>query len=334
MAATALDVEDLTERASVVAARQLSATVSDVRPLDGGSSSLTYLARLREADGTSRPIVLKVAPPGVPPTRNRDVLRQAAVLRHVSAVPGVLAPGVLFSDPPRSLDQPPLFAMEFVEGECLEPIMDPDVVLPDADQVESRARSGARMLAALHAASTDGIAEPETGISAEVRRWAKAFDTVDPEFRPEAERAGSALMAQLPDSRPPSLIHGDFRLGNSLCHGGEIRAVIDWEIWALSDPRIDLAWFLSFSSPERLPTAVRSAPGMPGAAELLAEYRAAGGAEPSDLGWFEALMRFKHAAVTALLAKHNRRKPTPDTRLEQAASTVPGSLAATLDLLG
>ena len=46
--------------------------------LPGGTVSLVYTATVRGGrDGVER-MVLKVAPPGLPPVRNRDVLRQAA----------------------------------------------------------------------------------------------------------------------------------------------------------------------------------------------------------------------------------------------------------------
>src|SRR5580698_7849392 len=45
------------------------AGVTGVVPLSGGASSLTYAGTLDE-----RRVVVKVAPPGVEPVRNRDVL--------------------------------------------------------------------------------------------------------------------------------------------------------------------------------------------------------------------------------------------------------------------
>ena len=52
----------------------------DVRPLAGGASSLSYRATVTWG-GDDRAVVVKVAPAGLEPTRNRDVLRQARVLR-------------------------------------------------------------------------------------------------------------------------------------------------------------------------------------------------------------------------------------------------------------
>ncbi|KAA2261197.1 phosphotransferase family protein [Solihabitans fulvus] len=327
MTATAPDLRQLAERVS----NALGGTrIRELGPLAGGASGLTYLAV--SADGMR--VVVKVAPRGVPPVRNRDVLRQAALLRRLASVPGVAVPAVLFDAPGESLDVPPLFGCEFVAGEALEPIMDPDVVLPPPQRIAARARHAAAMLAALHAAPATVLGdEPAVGLHAEVARWQRVFETASVEHGPLATMVRDALLAGLPAALPATVVHGDFRLGNLLCRGDRVRAVIDWEIWAASDPRVDLLWFLSFTHPDRMPTAVRAAPGMPDAEELLAAYRAAGGGDPCDLTWFDALVRFKHAAVTALLAKHNGRRAVPDRRLARAVETVPGSLRTAIALL-
>ncbi len=37
---------------------------------------------------------------------------------------------------------------------------------------------------------------------------------------------------------------GDARLGNQMSRDGEIVAVLDWEMVALGDPRLDLGWWI------------------------------------------------------------------------------------------
>ena len=136
--------------------------------------------------------------------------------------------------------------------------------MPGPDTLRGRATSAARMLAALHDVPIDGDPydrEPPIGLAAEVARWAHAFSTVDEELRPNATEVGDRLLADLPAELPPVLLHGDYRLGNTLCVGPDLRAIIDWEIWSVGDPRIDLLWFLLFADRRRLPTAPRSAPG-------------------------------------------------------------------------
>ena len=103
------------------------------------------------------------------------------------------------------------------------------------------------------------------------------------------------------------MIHGDFRLGNTLSKGTQVVSVIDWEIWARADPRVDLAWFLMMCNPDaelERPTA----DGMPPTEELLDTYERARGIEVKDMNWFNALARYKQAAITALLIRNARRR--------------------------
>src|ERR1022692_601296 len=93
--------------------------VRDIRRLAGGASSLTYKGRTA---GGGR-VVVKLAPAGIPPLLNRDVLRQARVLRALMPT-GVPVPEVLWADPGDPPDVPPLFVMSFVDGSTLEPLYD------------------------------------------------------------------------------------------------------------------------------------------------------------------------------------------------------------------
>jgi len=75
--------------------------------------------------------------------------------------------------------------------------------------------------------------------------------------------------------------------------------VIDWEIWSVGDPRVDLSWFCYFTDEARHPAASSDEKtGMPTRDEVVARY----GALP-DLDWFDALTRYKEAAATALIFK-------------------------------
>ena len=106
------------------------ARVLRVSPLTGGTSSLTFLVELAGVAAAETPVVLKVAPPGLAPVRNRDVLRQARLQKAVQGRRGALAPDVLFSDPGDPPEVPPFMAMNLVPGECVEPVLCDDAERP------------------------------------------------------------------------------------------------------------------------------------------------------------------------------------------------------------
>jgi aminoglycoside phosphotransferase (APT) family kinase protein len=283
--------------------------------LPGGASSLTFLAEV-ESDAVER-VVVKAAPPGLAPVRNRDVLRQARLLRALEGRSGVRVPTVLFDDTGDPPETPPFFAMTFVAGESIDPNIDPGVddALPLPVMLTGRAHSAARVIAALHAIDPGDVGlgdEPEVTVADEVERWAEALATVPDELTGGPDDCAARLRDSLPAAVPSALIHGDFRLGNCLSVGPDVLAVIDWEIWARSDPRVDLAWFLLTADPARHPSAQRHAPGMPEPDDLLAVYRDAGGPDVPDLGWFTGLILYKLAAVSGLIAKNSAKRGEPD----------------------
>ena len=75
------------------------------------------------------------------------------------------------------------------------------------------------------------------------------------------------------------MVHGDFRLGNVLATGAHIAAVVDWEIWSVGDPRVDLGWFLVTADPATYRRATRYAASLPPLAELTEIYTGALGRE-------------------------------------------------------
>lgn len=302
-----VDLDELAARATAAAQSWApGCTVDDVQPLTGGASSLTFTAHVAGGPPDHERIVLKVAPPGLEPVRNRDVARQARLMRALDGAPGVRVPSIFFEDDGDPPEISPFHAMNVVAGECLEPLLQapPPDVMPF---VPDRAFAAAAMLAALHRVDPAqvGLAgEKETSLEGEIKRWTRAFETVDERMNARYLEADELLFATMPKALPPAICHGDYRLGNMLCEGGVVAALIDWEIWSLSDPRLDLAWFLFFTDEAKHPMASNHGPtGMPTADALYAAYVEASGAAPADFEWFHCLIRYKEAAATSLLMK-------------------------------
>jgi aminoglycoside phosphotransferase (APT) family kinase protein len=325
--------DELSRRASsALASRFPGSIVHNVEPLHGGSSSLTYVAEL--LGNVEEKVVVKVAPPGLSPIRNRDVLRQARVLRTLADSPGLAVPRVLGTDAGDPPDVPPLFVMTFVPGESFEPVFNAPGMGASYAEVRERAFAAARMLAALHAVDPTALGERETDLAREVGRWDKAFSTVDADLRggERADRVRDALMRTMPETYAPVILHGDYRLGNMQCEGSAIGALIDWEIWSIGDPRLDLAWFLLNSDPMH-PNGQGGGGGMPSAAELQAAYEDSTGRPVEHLQWFGALVRYKQAAAGALITKNSRRLARPGVDSDRTAALGPKLLDWSLEFL-
>ncbi|TFV60380.1 phosphotransferase family protein [Mycobacterium sp. PS03-16] len=316
---TELDLDALRDRLS-------KAGIRGVRPLAGGASSLTFAA---QRGGTS--VVVKVAPPGHAPTGHRDVLRQARILAALSGTE-VPVPELLWQD----AGAPPLFVMSRVPGECMEPLFDPPPGAVDPT-VRQRFGAAAGILAALHRHDPGALglgAEPVVDAAAEIDRWCATLDTVDTTLAPGWAEVAAALRADVPPAVGPAVVHGDFRLGNLLADGPRISAVIDWEIWSVGDPRIDVGWFLVNADPRTYRRPSPYAASVPPVDDLAGCYADALGAQVPDLQWFMALACFKSTATWALIVKHNRRRARPHPDLEAMARELPHLLARSRALLG
>lgn len=311
-----LDLDDLQRRTTAAAqAWAPGCTIENIASLEGGTVGIVFSADVVRGPAEHPRLVLKVAPPGLPPVRNRDVLRQARVMAALGGQPGVGVPTVLFTDPGEPDEVPPLFASSFVAGECAEPLLDAARSRRPDEIVRGRSFAAARMLASLHQVQPAAIGlgeEPELSAADEVERWTRTFDTVPDEVRTGYQECAAALLATVPAAVPSVVVHGDYRLGNMLSEGTEVRAIIDWEIWSRSDPRIDLSWFLFFTEEAGHPVAPDADSGVPSDKELLAAYEEAVGQPVRDLDWFHALTRYKEAAAMALIAKHAAKRGDSD----------------------
>lgn len=296
----------------------------------GGASSLTFAGDLAD-----RRVVVKVAPPGHAPIAHRDVLRQARIIRILEGTQ-VPVPEILFDDAGEPPEVPPLFVMSFAPGTSVEPLFDTDDAGPEP-AVAARFRHAARTLGALHELTPAELglaAEPVVAPVAEVDKWCRTLETVDPALAPDWQQVAAALRAATPSPIAPAIVHGDFRLGNMLAGEQGITAVIDWEIWSVGDPRVDVGWFLINSDPDTYRRATPHRGTTPPVRELVAEYEDALGRDAPRLAWFQALACFKSTATWSLIVKHNRRRPAPDPELEAMVATLPRLLARAADHLG
>lgn len=297
-----------------VAARlrtEFGETLTEFEPLLGGHSGLTYRVRTDRAA-----YVVKAVPPGRKPLGRHDMPRQAAIMRALADTP-VPVPRIVAEDSA----EPAWFAMELVAGESLEPVLDDPPVAPAL--AAARMRRAAAVLPLLHAVDPATLpgAEPPLSPADELARWARTLYAVPPELVAGGARLLDLLARDIPAPAAPTLVHGDYRLGNILCAGTEPAALIDWEIWSVGDPRVELGWFGVFTDGDCFPGVGRTVPGLPTAAELVAIYRESR-CLPGELTWFDALGRLKMAAIMGHNLRRHREGRHHDPDQEKLPATI------------
>ena len=301
----------LQERVAAILLADCGATLTDFQPLLGGHSGLTYRATTSTGD-----VVIKAVPEGQRSIGRHDMLRQAHILQALAGTE-VPVPRVVVVDE----IEPAWFAMEFVAGESLEPVLDDPAV--DPVLAANRMRRAAAVLPRLHEvdlATIAGLADPLTPAD-ELERWAKTLGAVPPELVVGADRLLELLRSDIPEPIEPTLVHGDYRLGNIISDGLEPVALIDWEIWSAGDPRVELGWFLVFADGSNFPGVGREVTGLPSAEELVALYTGAGPALP-ELNWFDALGRLKMAAIMGHNLRRHREGRHHDPDQEKLPDTI------------
>jgi aminoglycoside phosphotransferase (APT) family kinase protein len=278
------------------------ATVTRIDVLSGGHSGLTHVADLETAHGLEQ-VAIKSTPPGREPRGRHDVLRQARVIAGLDARGDVPVAPVRFSD----ASPPPFFATALVPGVAVDPIIDPDATDVAPATVAARWDAAISVLTRLHATPPSAVGagdEPVREPGEELAIWEATMRAAKMDDNAAVRRIVERMRATIPDARREAIVHGDFRLGNILFDGTRARALIDWEIWSVGDPAMDLGWFISFTDPANYPGIGREVPGTPSADSVLARYAELTSEDLDRLPWFLALGSFKLAAIQA----HNRRR--------------------------
>ncbi|MDF2434520.1 MAG: hypothetical protein JWP44_4151 [Mucilaginibacter sp.] len=276
--------------------------VRRVEVMPGGHSGLTHRVELDGLPGHEQ-VVVKSTPPGRAPRGRHDVLRQARLIRALGPVDGVPVPDVCFQD----AATPPFFAASCVPGEAVDPVIVEDDTTFAPGLVAARWDAATEILAALHQVPAERLdlpAERPREPGAELDLWCDTMRAARIDDDPGFVRLRDAMRSDVPAHSHTALVHGDFRLGNLLFTGAQPRAVIDWEIWSLGDPLVDVAWFVQFTDGDNFPGVGRRVEGTPSSTEVLDRDTTLVVHEREGVEWFIALGCLKLAAIQA----HNRRR--------------------------
>jgi aminoglycoside phosphotransferase (APT) family kinase protein len=221
--------------------RFLGMKIGDVEQFKGGQSNPTY--RFSAADG--KRYVLRRKPPGKLLPSAHAVDREYRVIKalHAAGFP-VARPHALCED--ESVIGTAFYVMDYVDGRVLW-----DQGLPGMTKAERFAIWDElnAVIARLHlldyrALGLEGFGKPGNYIERQIGRWTKQYRASET----ERVEAMDNLIDWLPKNIPPetgtTVVHGDYRLDNTIFHASEPRilAVLDWELSTLGDPLADFAY--------------------------------------------------------------------------------------------
>ncbi len=270
-------------------------------PVGEGHSNVTYLI---ERGG--REFVLRRPPrPPLPPSAH-DVLREARLL---SALRGTRArvPDVLAVCEETAVIGAPFYVMEYIPGEVIV------TSVPAAlDTPEERRRIGEQLIDALaeihavdwRAVGLEGFGKPTGYLERQLRRFSGLWELNKTREIPAVESVAQWLSEHLPESGPATVVHGDYRLGNTIFADeppARLLAVLDWEMATIGDPLADIGYLCMMWTEAGDPEGglrghlgnVTRAEGFPTRAELIARYEERSGRSMRDARWYTTLALWK-----------------------------------------
>jgi aminoglycoside phosphotransferase (APT) family kinase protein len=300
-----------------------------IEQFKGGQSNPTY-----RITAGGRRYALRRKPPGKLLPSAHAVDREFKVIKALHGVGFPVArPYVLCEDD--AVIGTAFYVMDCVDGRILW-----DQSLPGMSKGERRAiwEELNRVIALLHGIDYRTVGLGDFGkagsyIERQVGRWSKQYlasETVKIE-------AMDDLIAWLPKNVPATdettIVHGDYRLDNTVFHPTEPRmlAVLDWELSTLGDPLADFSYHcMSWHIPPGKFRGIEGLPleelGIPSEREYVEMYfRRTGrrGVDPSTWDYYMAYNLFRIAAILQGIAKRVLDGTAASEHAREAGSRAP-----------
>jgi aminoglycoside phosphotransferase (APT) family kinase protein len=272
-----------------------------VEPIGDGHSNVTYLLER----GGAQAVLRRPPRPPLPPSAH-DVLREARLLGALWDTPARV-PHVLAVCADLEVIGAPFYLMEFIDGEVI--VASVPAALDEPAQRRLIADELIDSLVEIHgvdwrAAGLEDFGKPTGYLERQVRRFLGLWELNKTREIPAVESVGKWLTDNLPESGPATIVHGDYRLGNTIYAKdapARLVGVLDWEMATIGDPLADIGYLCMMWSEKGDPVSglrahlggVTQAEGFPTRAEMIARYEEGSGRSMRDIRWYTTLALWK-----------------------------------------
>lgn len=211
-----------------------------VRQFEGGQSNPTF-----QLITPNRTYVMRKQPPGELLPSAHQVDREYRVMAALASTPVPVPKMYCLCEDPAVIGTK-FYVMEMVQGRLFT-----ETRLPTLTPSERRAiyLDLARVLAELHKVNPEAVGlgtfgRPGNYYERQIGRWSKQYIASQTENLEAMNQLMEWLPKNIPEAGPSVIVHGDYRLGNTLIHPTEPRivAVLDWELSTLGDGLADLGY--------------------------------------------------------------------------------------------
>jgi aminoglycoside phosphotransferase (APT) family kinase protein len=276
-----------------------------VSPMAGGGSCEIFAL-----DRGNEHWVLRRAPRHASSATAHDVLREFRILDAIKDEP-VRIPRPILSCADPGVFGTPFYVMERIDGLPIRANL--PAAWAAAPETHGRALEELTdALAEIHAVEWNAgdlapLAPRPDYLARQTARWLDQLASYGGRELPAAAGIGTWLDQHRPRDQEPALCHGDYKLDNVLFAPEpppRLLAVVDWEMAAIGDPLIDLAWALIFHpGPDgTMPLGRAKDPAfeiddLPDRRRLIERYGEASGRDTGSIGWYDVFARWKLAIV-------------------------------------
>jgi aminoglycoside phosphotransferase (APT) family kinase protein len=281
--------------------------------ISGGRSNLTFLV----FDDASKWVLRRPPLHGLTPSAH-DMAREYKVVAALEGTEVPVAHAVTMRNDDSVLGAP--FQMvEFVPGRIVRHAKDLEA-LGDQATINACVDALIKVLADLHAIDPESVGlgdfgKPTGYLERQVKRWGGQWDLIKTEDDPrdaDVKRLHAALGERIPPQSRSSIVHGDYRIDNTMLDAVDatkVRAVLDWEMSTLGDPLSDAALMCVSRHPMFdmvHEAAAWASPLMPSADELAHRYSLAADQPLAHWDFYMALAYFKLAIIAAGIQYRDR----------------------------
>ncbi|HEX7429246.1 MAG TPA: phosphotransferase family protein [Mycobacterium sp.] len=305
--------------------------------ISGGRSNLTFLV----ADDASKWVLRRPPLHGLTPSAH-DVAREYRVVAALEDTPVPVARAVTMRNDD-SVAGAPFQMVEYVPGRVVR--LAPELeALGDKATLNDCVDALIKVLADLHAVDPAAVGLADFGkptgyLERQVRRWGSQWELVrrpDDERDDDVKRLHSALAQAIPEQSRTSIVHGDYRIDNTILDSEDatlVRAVLDWEMSTLGDPLSDAALMCVYRHPMFdmvHANAAWTSPLLPSHDEMAHRYSVVSEQSLAHWEFYMALAYFKLAIIAAGIAFRARMggADAPDPVDEAVAPLIAAGLSA------
>ncbi len=276
----------------------------EVAQFKGGQSNPTY-----RISAAGRRYALRRKPPGKLLPSAHAVDREFRVIRALHAVGFPVAkPYVLCED--EAVIGTAFYVMDCVEGRVIW-----DQTLPGLERAQRAAIWDElnRVIAQLHSidyrsVGLEDFGRPGNYIERQIARWTKQYRASETARLEAMDNLISWLPQNIPAAAGTTIVHGDYRLDNTIFHPAEPRilAVLDWELSTLGDPLADFAyhcmsWHIPPGKYRGFAGLDLEALGIPSEQRYAQAYFRRTGREPVDASTWDYYMAYNLFRIAAIL---------------------------------